>query len=194
MVLGPATAINLFYCYAQEDEIFRYELEKHLSIMRHQNLITEWHRRKIMPGSEWIEATQKHLNEAQIILLLISSDFLASKEQYGVEMQRAVQRHQIGEACVIPIILRPVDWKHDPFLKRLKVLPTNEQPVTSWPSAPSYDEAFAEIAKGIRLVIEGIPKHPAVCPPMTSPVWNVPFRRNPFFTGREVLLKQICRI
>jgi hypothetical protein len=96
------------------------------------------------------------LESAQIVLLLISADFLASDYCYNVEMQRALGRHSTGEARVIPVILRPIDWKHDPTLSNLQALPTNDKPVTAWSSPPYYDDAFEDIAQGIRQVVEDL--------------------------------------
>jgi hypothetical protein len=90
------------------------------------------------------------LNAAQIILLLISSDFLASDYCYGVEMKRAIERHDLGEATVIPVILRDVDWGRSSFAQ-LQALPRDARPVTSW---LNIDEAFADVARGIRRIIE----------------------------------------
>jgi hypothetical protein len=103
--------IELFYSYAHSDERLRKRLETHLSALRRQGVITEWHDRKIVAGTDWKQSIDAHLMTAKIILLLISPDFLASDYCYGVEMQRALARHAAGKASVIPVILRPVDWQ-----------------------------------------------------------------------------------
>jgi len=90
----------------------------------------------------------QQLNTADIILLLISANSLADDTCYNLEIQRAIERHQAGEAQVIPILLRLVDWAGAPF-SQLEVLPKNHQPVTTW---ANQDEAFREIAEGIRAV------------------------------------------
>ena len=92
------------------------------------------------------------MNTAQIILLLISADFLASGYCYGVEMRRALERYSLGEARIIPIILRDVDWVGAPFAE-FQALPKDAKPVTSW---QNIDEAFADIARGIRKMIDEI--------------------------------------
>src|SRR5256885_13228643 len=103
--------LSIFFSYAHEDEALRNELEKHLSILRWQGIITEWYDRDIHAGTEWEHEIDTHLDTAQIILLLISPDFLASHYCYSIEMTRALERHIAGGARVIPIILRPVDWE-----------------------------------------------------------------------------------
>ncbi len=107
--------LTFFYSYAHEDEELRDELEKHLSLLQRQGLITTWHDRCIAPGTDWVHEIDAHLEAASIILLLIIPDFLASDYCYDVEVQRALERHTCGEARVIPIIVRPVDWHSAPF-------------------------------------------------------------------------------
>src|SRR5882762_11279876 len=97
--------VSLFLSYAHEDEALRNELEKHLSLLQRQGVITTWHDRQIVPGTEWAQAINTHLEEASIILLLISPSFLASDYCYGVEMKRALERHDQGLACVVPLLL-----------------------------------------------------------------------------------------
>lgn len=122
--------IEVFISYSHKDELLRDELERHSSILKRQKIISTWHDRKIGAGDDWKGQIDDHLDSAQIILLLISADFLASDYCYDIEMNRAIERHEFGEARVIPIILRPVDWKGAPFGK-LQALPKNAEPVIS---------------------------------------------------------------
>src|SRR5947209_2100566 len=114
--------VTLFYSYAPEDEKLQRRLEKHLGLLRQQGIITEWHRRRLEPGVNWIEAVDYRINVASVILLLISSDYLASEYCYGTEMLRALRRYEDEEVDVIPILLRPVDWQMSPFT-HLQCLP-----------------------------------------------------------------------
>jgi len=147
-----AESISVFISYAHEDDRLRKELEKHLSRLKRENLIGVWHDRDISAGTEWEREIDTHLNTAQIILLLISPDFMASDYCYSIEMMQAMERHNRGEARVIPIILRPVDWKVA-LLSRLQALPTDANPVIShkW---DSQDEAFVDVVQSIRKAIE----------------------------------------
>src|SRR5437660_209602 len=113
----PNRTIRIFLCYAHEDELLLQELEKQLKLLKRQGWIEIWHDREISPGANWTQEIKKYLNTSDIILLLVSPDFINSDYCYGVEMQRAMERHQAGEACVIPIILRPVSWQDAPFGK-----------------------------------------------------------------------------
>lgn len=180
--------IEVFYSYADADENLRSELDKHLSQLRHDGLIITWHKRQIIAGTDWTKVLDKHLNTASVILLLISSDFVASDYCYGIEMQQAMKKHNAGEARVIPILLRPVDWQSAPFGK-LQALPGNGMPITTW---RNRDAAFTDVAQGIRTALQDIQRLMMSTPPTTFPrIWNVPFTRNPFFTGREDLLEQL---
>lgn len=149
---NPNGAAEVFYSYSHEDESLRIQLEKHLRGLKHGGQITEWHDRQIEARMEWEGEIHARLESAHLILLLISADFIASEYCYSVEMRRALERHEAGEACVIPIILRPLDWTNLPFSK-LQALPAGGKAVTSW---KNRDEAFANIATGIRQAIEVI--------------------------------------
>ena len=141
-----------FYSYSHEDEALRDQLAKHLSLLKRQGVIAEWHDRRIGAGEEWKGEIDKNLESARIILLLVSPSFLASDYCYDIELKRAIERHDEGEARVIPIILRPVDWKGASFAK-FAALPRDERPVTLW---SDRDEAFLDVAVGIRRAVEAM--------------------------------------
>jgi TIR domain len=144
--------LEVFYCYARKDRALCEELNKHLTGLLRSGLITVWYDGNINPGTAWEAEIEAHLNTARIILLLVSPDFIASDYCYSKEMVRAIERHHAKDARVIPVLLRPVDWTDAPFhgLHGLQVLPSNAQPVTRW---PDRDEAFQDIAEGIRRVV-----------------------------------------
>lgn len=144
-------SLKLFYCYAHEDRRLRDALAKHLGILGRQDLISDWHYRDINAGQEWAKEIDTNLNMADVILLLISSDFVHSDYCYSIEMKRALERHENGTARVIPIILRHCDYEGAPFSK-LQALPTDAIPVTDrkW---RSLDEAFLSVVQGIRKAV-----------------------------------------
>jgi hypothetical protein len=146
------TPITVFFSYAHKDEALRDELAKHLTLLARQGVIKTWYDRNITAGSEWAEQIQQNMEAAQIHLLLVSADFLASDYCYNAEMKRALERHAAGEAQVIPIILRDVDWQGAPF-SQLAALPQDGVPVTRW---GDRDQAFTSIAKEIRKVVEAL--------------------------------------
>lgn len=163
-------SITVFFSYAHEDESLRDKLANHLSILKRLGKIEAWHDRQILPSTEWDRQINTHLETANIILLLISDDFLASDYCWDVEVNRAMVRHEAKEACVIPIILRPCDWQGAPFGK-LQGLPKDMRPVTTW---DNIDSAFTDIAKGIRRLAEELVRkkepHFREHPPQQSPI------------------------
>jgi internalin A len=144
--------LSLFYSYSHKDEVLRGEIETHLKLLQRQGLISTWHDRKIAAGAEWAGQIDRNLEAADIILLLVSADFIASDYCYDLEMKRALERHEQGSARVIPVILRDVDWQSAPFGK-LQALPKNGTPVTLW---SAKDSAWKDVAVGIRKAVEEI--------------------------------------
>jgi len=149
---SPARPIKVFCAYSHRDEALRNELEAHVSLLKRRGVISVWHDRRIAAGKEWNEEISDHLNKADLILLLVSSDFIHSDYCYEKEVTRAMSRSQLGEAVVIPIILRDCDWDLAPFSK-LQALPKDGKPVKAW---NNQDEAFKDIAVGIRRVAEDL--------------------------------------
>src|SRR5450755_439454 len=151
-MMSKPEPISMFISYAHEDEPLRKELEKHLSLLQRQGLVSTWQDRQITAGTKWAQEIDEHLKSASIILLLVSADFLASDYCYGVEMNRALERHEADQARVIPIALRPCDWKSAPFA-HLQALPTDAKAITTW---SNQDEARADVVAGLRKVLEGL--------------------------------------
>ncbi len=146
-----APPVSLFCGYAHEDTSLFNLLNKYLAVLRSQEYITLWHDGEIPPGAEWESAIAHHLDQADIILLLISPSFMHSEYCRGEEMRRAIERHKTGEVHVIPILLRPTPAWKTTALGSLQALPTHGKPVTTW---RIRDEAFANIAEGITHVIQ----------------------------------------
>lgn len=145
-------SVNVFFSYARKDEDLRDELAKHLKILERQGIIETWYDRDIDAGVERSTEIDKQLDSADIILLLVSSDFVASDYCYDVELKRAIERNDKGEITIIPIILRPVDWENTPFSK-LQALPQDGKPITEW---ENQDKAFLNIAQGIRRSVSAL--------------------------------------
>ena len=146
----PAEPIDVFCSYAQTDENLLQQLMKHLSLLEQEGYIRIWHKGKIKPGAEKDQNIQHNINSARIILLLVSADLVASNAE-NAEITLAMQQHEAGDAKVIPVVLRSVDWTSASFGK-LQALPKNGKPVTS-SSWPNQDEAFKDITLGIKLAI-----------------------------------------
>jgi CheY-like chemotaxis protein len=154
---SPAAPVTLFYSYAHEDEGLRDELQGHLKILERRGLLAPWHDRKIVAGHDWSHEIDAHLRSAELVLLLISKDFIGSDYIMGTELAAAMRRHAAQQTVVVPIVVRAVDLDPEdavdmPFLK-LQGLPAGLRPVTSW---PNRDEAWTDVAKGLRATVKGI--------------------------------------
>ncbi len=182
-----ASTIEIFYSYAHEDEKLRNKLEQQLALLQRTGQITNWHDRKINPGREWANEIDANLNKAQIILLLVSPAFLASDYCYGVEVKKAMDRHECGEARVIPIILRRVHWEDAPFGK-IQALPTDGIPVTSR-SWYNRDEAFFDIARGIRKVVKELKEKDASFSLIKKSGVNGEYRKENFANAQILLVE-----
>ena len=148
---------SVFFSYSHKDEALRDQLESHLALLKNQGQIDAWYDRRIVAGDEVDDAILSKLEAADIILLLVSSDFISSPYCYSREMMRAMERHHAGQARVIPVILRHCEWQGAPFGK-LMAAPRDGKPVTSW---PDRDEALADVAKQVRKAVEALVPHAA---------------------------------
>lgn len=148
--------LNIFFAYSREDSKLRKRLDIHLSALKRKNFINTWYDGKIEPGKEWGKEIDFALAKADIILLLISADFIASDYCYDVELKKAISRHEKKDALIIPIILHPCDWSELPFAK-IQGLPQNGKAVTSdnWESS---EYALSEVAKSIKVLVEDLQK------------------------------------
>ncbi|XUU60273.1 toll/interleukin-1 receptor domain-containing protein [Erythrobacter sp. HA6-11] len=145
---------RVFISYSHVDEELRDQLEVQLAMLKRQGLVELWHDRGMLPGDHLDWTISKELDEADIILLLVSPDFLASDYCYKIEKGRALQRHRSGEARLISVIMRPCDWTYTD-LSDFLVTPRDGKPVTMW---PDRDEAFLDVAQSIRRAIEELGK------------------------------------
>jgi hypothetical protein len=141
----PSAAIDVFYSYAHPDEPLRDELARHLKALERSGLIHQWYDRCILPGTEWAREIDINLHTADIVLLLVSPDFLASDYCQEIELPIAMERHKRRSARVVPVILRPALWQYSE-LSRLAALPKDGRPVALW---ESRDAAFVSVCEGI---------------------------------------------
>ncbi|MEP7125524.1 MAG: TIR domain-containing protein [Byssovorax sp.] len=138
-------AVQIFISACDADQGFVGRLEMHLFALRRARLITLWHRGLLLPGSLRTDEIARALDGADIVLAIVSTDYLAREETYH-EVEQALQ---VGKT-VIPILARPADLRMSPFATR-KALPYNGVPVSQWPDA---DSAFLEIAQAISSLVE----------------------------------------
>jgi hypothetical protein len=150
--LAENAALRLFVSYATEDEDYRRQFEQALAGMRRAGLVETWTFREIAPGEDLDHAISSSLDRADIVALFVSPAFLDSDYCWDVEMKHAVERHDRGQAVLVPIVIRSCVWEDTPFA-RLNALPTDAKPVAEW---ASRDQAWTSVARGIRTVIERV--------------------------------------
>lgn len=150
--IDMSAPLKVMLSYAHEDEDLKDRLDVHLTSLKRSGRVETWSDRKISPGAEWDDSIKNELNDADIILLLVSVDFLASDYIWKIEITKAMERHRNNEVVVIPIFLRPCDWQDMPFAV-LQGLPKDALPVTEF---VDREAAFFQIAQEIRRVVEHI--------------------------------------
>jgi internalin A len=141
--------VRVFCSYSHRDERLREKLETHLKLLQRRGLVETWHDRKIEAGDEWKRKIDENLERADIILMLVSADFIASDYCYAKEMERALEKHEQKEARVIPVIVRDANLQGAPFAE-LQYLPKDGRAVMNW---PNKDSAWRNVSEGIERVI-----------------------------------------
>lgn len=154
---------RVFYSYSHRDAELRERLGTYLAPLKQQQKIIEWHDRQIEPGANWETEISSQLDAADLILLLVSADFLASEYCFGVEVEKAMARLKRGEVRVVPILLKPCLWEESRF-SELQIIPRDAKAIASWSSA---DEALNEVASEIRQLVSESP--PSVSKPSAEP-------------------------
>lgn len=144
--------LRLFISYSHKDQNYLDELSTHLSLLRREKIIADWSDRKIAAGEEWEKQIDANLEQADIVILLVSPDFIASDYCYGKELTCALDMHESGTARVLPIIIRPCEWSDAPFSK-IQLLPKDGQPISKW---GDKDDAWLAVTRQLRVVAEEI--------------------------------------
>jgi len=144
--------LQIFVSYCHSDENAKNEILKHLEPLKRLSLIDTWTDRAIKAGTDWNQEILNKLENADIILLVVTINFINSNFCYEIELERALERHHEGAATVIPIIYRNCMWTSTPIGK-LQALPKDGTPIASW---PSEDDALVNVAQGIKKSVEDI--------------------------------------
>jgi len=175
---------KLVFSYSHVDEALRDELEKHLMPLKRRRLISTWHDRRITAGAELHGEIGQHFEDADIILLLISPDFINSDYCYDVEVKHALKRHNKGEARVVPVILKTCDWHDLPFGK-LMATPEDGYPISKF---THVDDGFYQVAQAIKSILKELGAtaqnsltdnaRPATSPSFVPPVDSAPRSSN----------------
>jgi TIR domain-containing protein len=143
---------TLFISYSHVDKKYRDSFEVHLSSMERQGLLKSWSDRELIAGSEWDGEISEKLETANIIVFLVSPDFIKSQYCYDKEVKLAMDRHNSQSAVVIPIFIRNCDWQGAPFGK-LQALPEDARPVKLW---EDEDSAWVNVVGGVRRAVEAM--------------------------------------
>ncbi len=141
--------MRLFISYAHADEAYKNKLEKFLSGLKRQGAIDWWTDRAIVAGEDWGNEIKQGLLNSNVILFLVSSDFMASDYINDVEIAQAIKRHEAGEVIIVPVIIRPCDFTSLP-LQKFQALPKNALPISKW---QNEDEAFMDVVNGLKNLI-----------------------------------------
>jgi internalin A len=147
------SAPRAFVSYSHKDERLKDELVAHLTLLQRVGLLEVWHDRRIVPGDEWGSEIDTNLERADLILLLISKDFVTSEYCWSIELKRALERHDEGSAQVIPVIIRDYAWHSAPFGK-LQPLPKDGKAIAGNAAKPARDKAWKQVAEGIERALK----------------------------------------
>lgn len=168
---------KVFYSYSHQDKHLRDKLATYLKPLVQLKKIVEWYDRQIEPGADWAGVISAEMQSANLILFLVSADFLASDYCFDVEVTTALERLKAGHAKVVPILLKPCLWEESRF-SDLQIIPRGATPVTAM---ASLDDALTAVAQEIRALV-------AVPPPLVleaPPVSNEPAFRSSLDLLRE---------
>jgi hypothetical protein len=169
----PAThPVNVFFCYAPQDEELRNELEKHLALLEREGYVKGWSAGMIGAGDDARREIERQIDRADLILLLVSADFLASDQLYEVELRRALTRAE--RSTVVGILVRPCDWEHGEIGPVVKYPVTEKRQVLAVTAWDDRDAAFTSVAQGLRVEIKKleagrIPRNPLRAHPHEAP-------------------------
>lgn len=190
----PSEAINIFFSYAQSsprDRRLFATLNKHLSGLRRLHPIARWYDSAVSSADHLTQTLENSLNEASIIIFLITVDFMDSKRCIELEMEKALELQQTRDTRLIPVLLAPADWTTLP-LSQYQPLPADGKAVSS---KRDREAAFTEVAVGIRKVVDELASQARrsfkrIFTP-AAPVYHFPQRQNRLFTDRAALLAEL---
>jgi hypothetical protein len=144
------TPAKLFVAYSHLDARFRLELEQQLKLLSRKRQISWWSEHQLVPGDERLDAISAALDEADVILMLVSIHFLANEFCWSDLLERAIKRHEERQALVIPVHVRPCPWEETP-VARLQGVPREAKAISSWADKHA---AWTEVARGIQQALD----------------------------------------
>jgi hypothetical protein len=146
--------LKLFICYSHQDNLddnpYIEQFKRHTAPLKNNGLIEEWYDREILPGEDYQNKIDNNLEDADIICLFISANFLSSKYCMD-EKEKALKLRKKKGVPVIPIILSPCGWLDDKDMSKLLALPTDGKPVSGF---QDRNEAWHDVYIGLKKLIE----------------------------------------
>jgi len=145
-------SLKVFTSYNRKDVSYLNDFQEHLVGLKQNGLIQEWNDHAVMPGEEWARVVKKKISESDIIVFLVSSDFIASDYIHDIEINKAIERHKRGESIIIPVIIRPCDFQSLPISK-FQALPRYARPISTW---EDKKEAWLDVTRKIERLATGL--------------------------------------
>ena len=141
---------RLFYSYSHKDSRHRESMEKSLALLRDEGLLKEWSDQAILPGQEIRAATRANMDKADIVVFLLSQDFIASEE--CMKEWKYVKGLATSERLLfrVPIVVRECSWKDLLAADNIKALPQDAQPIVQF---DHVDTAWQQVYEGIKAIL-----------------------------------------
>jgi hypothetical protein len=143
--------LEVLYLYHQNDQAFKTELDKHLAVLRSRQYIRTWDESMVEPGLLPDAAIRTRLESANLILLLVSADFLADARLYEEQLRVALLRYRQGQTIICPVLVRPCVWEDALFARLPSILPRNKKTLAEWTDA---DAAYRHVAQQLESFVE----------------------------------------
>lgn len=138
-----------FLSYSHHDADFLSEFETHLALLKRDKLIDNWTDRNIVPGSKWRTEIFRTIEDADIIVFLVSPNFLAS-DFCQKEMTRAIELQDMTNVIILPIIIRHCSWKES-RLAEFQALTEGGKPISAY---SDHDLGWTEVVNKLRVLCQ----------------------------------------
>jgi hypothetical protein len=185
---------TVFISYNHKDEDWKDRLVTHLGVLKNEGLIDLWYDRRIKTGESWQQEIETAMNKAAVAILLVSANFLTSAFILEKEVPTLLNRRQNEGLWVFPVIARPCAWTKVKWLSQMQVRPEDGVPLSSG-NEHQIDTYLSSIAEEVAQVMEesmALLDKTLPSSEISKPIWNVPQRHNPNFTGREEVLSKLA--
>jgi tetratricopeptide (TPR) repeat protein len=143
----PERSYRIFISYSRANADMKRRLLVHLSTLKAEGLVSVWDDGCIEAGQLWREELDKAIREADVVLFLVSAEFLASPFCQDVEVPELLKRHREEGVLIIPVIVDYCAWEGIEWLGKFQVLPRDGKPV---PARRRQSMAWTEVIRGLR--------------------------------------------